>query len=79
VHDVFQGDDALEAGGRGVVEDRCSFRMEEVCRYKYLINVSPGGSYTVRSYLHHQVARRVGKYPQCTGTPFFFHIYAIAR
>ena len=42
VNDVFKGVEALEAEGRGAVIDRCSFRMEEVCRYKYLINVSPG-------------------------------------
>lgn len=49
VNEVFAGGkDALEAGGRGAVIGKCSFRMEEVCRFKYLINVSPGGSYTGR-------------------------------
>lgn len=48
VNDIFKGDEALKAGGRGAVIDRCSFRMEEVCRFRYLVNVSPGGSYTGR-------------------------------
>ena len=48
VNDVFREEDALKFNTRGVLVDRCSFKMEDVCRYKYLINVSPGGSYAGR-------------------------------
>lgn len=36
------------AGTGGLVEDRCSFRTEDMCSFKYLVSVSTGGSYSGR-------------------------------
>jgi hypothetical protein len=57
VSDVNKGD--LDRGGssscfdvlpdpKGVVKGLCSFSYEELCRFKYLINASVGGTYSGR-------------------------------